>query len=422
VRQLNVPRRRRSGPDGLANPIVVRNRNFGLMWASQIQSDLGTWLMVIAVPIYVFSLTDSPISTSLAFIAEALPALFLAPFAGVLVDRWDRRLVMVGSDAVRAVCVLCMLFGANVKLVWVIYVATFAENSVAQFFDPAYSALIPTITGRGKDLDDANGWSAASSGAVRLVGGPLGGLLYGLCGFHWLVGLDSATYVVSALLVLSIRVAPGDAVEVEQRRFFAELGDGVTFLRRNQILRSLLVVSSLFLFANGALSIIVVPFVVHVLQRGAQEVGILMAGLGVGYLFGSYLGRFFSRRDSLRFGIVICLIAITCAFGGLFNTGSFAMALVFIAFLGAPGAALLLLVRVWIQRTTADRMLGRVTSAFTATHMAATVAGAASGGVLASAIGIVPMANLALVPMTVATATALMIVPARAKSAEHVAL
>ena len=115
----------------LTESVLLQNRNFGRIWISQLQSNLGTWLMVIAVPIFVFHLTGSPIGTSVAFIAESSPALMLAPFAGVLADRWNRRLVMAGSDVLRAVCVLCMMFAANSKLLWVVFVAVFAENSFA---------------------------------------------------------------------------------------------------------------------------------------------------------------------------------------------------------------------------------------------------------------------------------------------------
>jgi MFS family permease len=428
-----VPGRRHRRPRLVpSNWILFRHGDFGRLWISQLQSNLGNWLMVVATPVFVFHLTGSPASTGLAFIAEASPALLLAPIAGVLVDRWNRRLIMVGSDVLRTLCALCMLLAAQESRVWIIYAAIFAENSFAQFFDPAYSAIIPAITGRGKELDEANAWSSASGGIVRLAGGPVGGLLYGLLGFRWLVIADSMTYLISAALVLSLAVAPstrgerssgpdGPTVSLRTRRMIviADLREGITFLSGNAVLLSLLVVSSLFLLANGALSVIVVPFVVHVLHRGSQVVGLLMAALGAGFVLGSFIGRFLSRRGQLRLGTVSCLAALTAAFGGLFNSDQLGPALIFIALAGAPGGAFLLLVRVQIQRDTKDRMLGRVSSAFNAVQMTTTVIGAGLGAVLASSIGIVKMADAALVPLIISVVMAAIAVPGRRAVAEY---
>ena len=426
-------------------PIVLRNPAFGRIWISQLQSNLGTWLMVVAVPVYVFHLTGSPGSTSLALVAEASPALVFAPLGGVLADRWNRRLVMAGSDALRAGCVLGMLVAGDAGLVWVVYAAVFAENSFAAFFDPAYSAIIPQIVGRSADLDAAGAWSAAAGGAVRLAGGPLGGLLYAVAGFRWLVAADAATYLISAALVLSLRRAPRPAITLShpagqpsaaapghgpvsenQARpptsVLTDLQAGLTYLARSPMLRGLLAVSSLFLFANGALTVVLVPFAVRMLHGGPRGVGLLMSALGAGYLAGACLGRRLARGGHVRGGTALCLIAETGAFAGLFNSASIGAALAFIALVGVPGAAILLLVRVGKQRAAPDRVLGRVSSAFGAAQMAATVLGAALGGVLASAIGIIALADAALGPVAAAAVLAWACLPSGRPAAEQPAV
>ena len=378
--------RRRKWPR--PGPIVVRNRAFGRLWISQFQSNLGTWLLVVAVPVYVFQLTGSPTSTSIAVVAEAAPALMFAPLGGLLADRWSRRLVMAGSDAVRMACVLGMLLASRAGLVWVVYAAVFAENGVAQFFDPAYGAIVPQIVGRSADLDEASSWSSAASGAVRLAGGPVGGLLYGVVGFRWLVAADAATYLISALLLLGIAVPPtrpnAPGAPRSRSGLLAELAGGVAFLRRDIVLRRLLMMSALFLFGNGALSAILVPYAERALHRGAGTIGLLMSALGAGYLAGAYVGRRLTRTGRLRHGTACCLAAVTGAFAGLFNCDQIGLALMFIALAGVPGAALLLLVRVQVQRKAPDLVLGRVMAAYGAMQTAATVLGAATGGVLAA--------------------------------------
>ncbi|HET9897659.1 MAG TPA: MFS transporter [Streptosporangiaceae bacterium] len=440
------------------HPIVLRNASFGRLWISQLQSDIGTWLMVIAVPLFVFHLTGSPAGTSIALISEAAPALFVAPFAGLLADRCDRRLVMAGSDALRAACVLSMLAVTAERQVWLIYAATFAENTFAQFFDPACGAIVPAIVGRGGELDEANGWSTASAGLVRLAGGPLGGVLYSALGFHALVLGDSGTYLVSALLVLSLPRSrpvvasltsgrpdcragldragrppragwpgqagprgragrPGRLGRQGKSRVLTELAAGVRFLVSHRVVGFLVAANTLFLFANAALTVALVPLAVQLLHQGPRDVGLMMAALGVGYLAGAYPGRRVSATGSFRLPIVMCLIAADGAFAGFFNSRDLPMALVFIALIGVFGSGLLLLVNVQIQRQSPDQVLGRTRSAIGAIQMLAAVIGAALGGVLAARVGVVAMADLALVPVAAAAVLAWFTLPATIEGA-----
>jgi MFS family permease len=412
----------------LAQAIVLRNRTFGRLWLSQLQSNLGTWLMIVAVPVYVFRLTGSATGTGLALLAETVPALVVAPFAGLLADRWDRRLIMAWSDVLRAASVGCLLLATSQGRVWLLYLAILAENTFAQFFDPAYGAIIPAITGRDGELDAANAWSAVSGGVIRLVGGPLGGLLYVAFGFRPLVLIDCATYLVSSALVLSLPgrpgqpgrpVRPGQPVQVVGGELAswaavrAELVAGVRFLRRDTVQAVLLATSALFLFGNAALTVVVVPFVVRVLHRGAADVGLLMAALGIGYLAGAPIGRRLSTSGRLRLGVAGCLVWVSGAFAGLFNCHQLPVAVVFIALAGVPGCAFLLLVRVQRQRRTPGSLLGRVGSAYATVQMAATVAGAVAGAALAARLGIELLADVALGPILAAAVLAATSLPTR---------
>jgi MFS family permease len=406
----------------LAQVIVLRNRAFGRLWLSQLQSNLGTWLMVVAVPVYVFRLTGSATGTGLALLAETVPALVVAPFAGLLADRWNRRLIMAWSDVLRAASVGCLLLATSQGRVWLLYLAILAENTFAQFFDPAYGAIIPAITGRGDELDAANAWSAVSGGVIRLAGGPLGGLLYMAFGFRPLVLIDCATYLVSSALVLSLPGRPGRPGRPVQvaggeragwAAVRAELVAGVRFLRRDTVQAVLLATSALFLFGNAALTVVVVPFVVRVLHRGAADVGLLMAALGIGYLAGAPIGRRLSTSGRLRLGVAGCMVWVSGAFAGLFNCHQLPVAVVFIALAGVPGCAFLLLIRVQRQRRTPGPLLGRVGSAYATVQMAATVAGAVAGAALAARLGIELLADVALGPILAAAVLAAISLPAR---------
>jgi len=98
-------------------------RDFRLLWAARLGSNLGSWLLVVAVPAYVFDLTGSTVTTGTAVVAETLPALLLGPVAGVFADRWQRRRTMVVVDLVRAGCVLALLAVRGPGQLWLLYLA-----------------------------------------------------------------------------------------------------------------------------------------------------------------------------------------------------------------------------------------------------------------------------------------------------------
>src|SRR6266496_2939235 len=123
---------------------VLRRRDFGLVWASGLISDTGDWLLMIGLPIYVFTVTGSSLVTSAVFLLALVPALLLGSFAGVLIDRWDRRRTMVLVNLVQALVLLPMLAAGPDRL-WIVYAVAGIEGTLAQLFDPARAAFLPTL-------------------------------------------------------------------------------------------------------------------------------------------------------------------------------------------------------------------------------------------------------------------------------------
>jgi MFS family permease len=402
--------------------IILRNRQFGLLWLAQLVSTTGDWLMVIAVPVFVYQLTGSPMGTAAAFLAEVLPALLLAPIAGVFADRWDRRTVMVVTNLLRAGVISLLILVDSPGMLWLLLLLVFAESSVSQFFYPAHRAILPQIVGRGKDLDSANAWYAVSRGVVRLVAAPLGGALYAMFGFTFLVMIDVGTYLAGALLVLAIQrpkpAATGPPSQEQPgstplRRFWHDFRVGIVFLIGHRVLRGLLAISMVFLMANGAINILVAPYVLDELDGGPEQFGILMSALGLGYLLSAYVGRVMAGSGRLRLSAVVCLAIAALSFAGLFNVPHLGSAIGSIALVGAAGGAILLVIQIQLQRLTPDEVLGRISSAFLASEMLATVIGAALGGLLAEVIGLVITANIAAGLIAVSVLLAILLLPRR---------
>ena len=393
----------------LRRTIIVREPSFGLLWTSQLLSGAGTWLLVVAVPVYVFRLTDSARDTGLAFVAEVVPLLAVGPVAGVFADRWASRKVMICADVLRAGAVATLLLADRRGLFWLLLLAVGAENCCGAFFGPAYTGLVPALTGRGRDLEIANAWSTAAGGIVRLAGAPLGGAMYAAGGFRLPVAVDAASYLASALMLARIRrpagsgrPAPaaarssGRTLTADVRAVGADLRAGAAALAADRVLTVLLTASALFLLGNGALTALLIPYLTATLGASAAGVGEMFGALGAGYLLSAYLGRRASASPRLRAAVGTLLAAVVVAFTGLFDVHVFALAVCCAALAGLAGGGFLMLERTLLQRRAPAAQIGRISAAYSAVAMAATLAGLLLASLAVTWLGRTVALNLAI--------------------------
>ncbi|WP_344759382.1 MFS transporter [Actinokineospora globicatena] len=357
---------------------ALRVRDFRLLWCGRLVSALGSWLLVVAVPAQVFAVTGSLVAAGFALAVEFLPPVLLGPVAGVVADRWDRRWVMVAADLVRAGAVVLLLAGD----VGVVYLALFVESVGSVVFRPAAQALVPVVVGTGPALSGANGLNAVTDGVVRLLGPPLGGVLFVVAGFEWLVWVDFATYLVSAIAIL--RTTPRPTSTTGRRRVMPELRAGVAFVAGNRAVRSLLVVSALFLGANSCLAAIVVPYGMTVLGGSAQT-GVLMSALGIGFLAGGAVLPVVVDRIPITSLLAIALGMTGGGFALLFSVGALAVAVVAAVVIGLAGSVVLGTTQTVVQRVTPNPVLGRVSAALFTAEAIAAFAGAVVGPLFAQA-------------------------------------
>lgn len=368
---------------------ALRIPDFRLLWFARLVSLLGSWLLAVAVPAHVFVLTGSLAATGLTLAAEYLPPVLLGPVAGVLVDRWDRRRVMVVADLLRAVAVAALLFVRTPDDLWLVYVALIAESVGTVVFRPAAQAHTPVVVGRGGALTSANSLNAVTDGVVRLVGGPLGGVLLGVAGFGWLVAVDVATYLLSAVAILLTSAVGGWRSSGR-----AKLREGVGFLRSAPAVSWLLLVMTLFLAANASLSALLVPFGIQVLG-GAAQIGFVMSGLGVGFLLGAPLVRVLVDRVLAGYLLGAALVVTGFGFVALFASRSLAGALASAVLIGLSGSAALVTAQTAVQRRTPNEVLGRVGGVQFAAEAIATLLGAIAGPAAAQLVSLDFAARLA---------------------------
>jgi len=126
---------------------VLRQRNFALLWVGGMISNLGDWLLLIALPFHVYQRTGSALATGTMFVAETIPSILLGSVAGVFVDRWDRRRTMIVCTVAQAGLTLMLLTVRSPEKFWIIYLVGFLQSAIGQFFHPASSALLPRVVG-----------------------------------------------------------------------------------------------------------------------------------------------------------------------------------------------------------------------------------------------------------------------------------
>ena len=386
---------------------ALRIRDFRLLWGGGLVSSLGSWLLVLAIPGHVFLVTRSLRATGLTLAADYLPLLVLGPVAGVFTDRWDRRRLMIATDLFRAAAVAAMLLGTSPGRYWVLYVALIAESSGTVLFMPALQAHTPAIVGTGTLLSSANSLNAACAGAVRLIGGPLGGILLTVYGVKWLICADVLSYLLSATAMLMTSQPDGEHADRKATIGDAarDLIEGVHVLRTQPVTRALLPVTVIFLAANASLSAVLIPFG---LQRlgGSEHTGLLLSCLGVGFLLGAPVIRVLLDRVQPRNLLTASLTATAAAYFLLFTSSSLTIALPAAVAVGMFGSMSLVIPQTAMQRVIPNAVLGRVSAVFLTGEAAATLIGAVAGPFLAQAADLCGVATAAsLVTLTAAALT-----------------
>ena len=391
---------------------VLRIRDFRLLWGSGLISSLGSWLLILAIPAHIFLVTGSLRDTGLTLAADYLPLLLLGPVAGVFTDRWDRRRLMIATDLFRAGAVAVMLLGIAPGRCWVLYVAMIAESSGYVLFTPALQARTPAIVGTGTLLSSANSLNAVTDGTVRLIGGPLGGILLTVYGIRSLISADALSYLLSAAALC--RTSRPDGRRPDRKATIGDVArdliEGVNVLRNQPVARALLPVAGIFLAANASLSAVLIPFGVQRLG-GSEQTGFLLSCLGVGFLTGAPILRALLDRVQPRTLLTASLTGTAVAYLLLFTSSSLAAALPAAAAVGMFGSVSLVIPQTTMQRVIPNAVLGRVSAVFLTGEAAATLTGAAAGPFIAQAAHLTGVAAAASLTTLSAAALTFLILP-----------
>ena len=353
----------RSKPASTSAFAVFRNRSFSLLWTGQLVSTMGSALTSLAASIYIYRLTGSALSVGLMLMATAAPSLLVGLFAGVFVDRYDRKKIMITADILRAILILLVPVLAPFNVIW-LYVIVMLTSAIGQFFDPAHESILPEVAS-DEDLSAANSLIAISQFGSTAVGFAAAGLIASAANLNWAFYFDAITFIFSAICVYLIRVRP---IQPEEETSAAvvmkNLRAGVRQLFSTPVLRSLFSVQVVVLIAFGLSNTLLLPFALKALKATEFEYGLQEGLTSIGFVVASLLMA--KMFDRLHAGAWLAISFIGMGLIGVVYSflRSVPLAIALIAFSGFFNAPSSIGRRVIVQRNTPPEMRGRVSSAF----------------------------------------------------------
>jgi MFS family permease len=269
--------------------LLKQNPSFRNLWYGQVVSELGDWLNSIAIYALILKLSDSGMAMAGAMMAKLLPIVLVSPIAGIVIDRVSRKKVMIISDLLRFVVVLGFLLVEDQDALWLVYALVIIEISLSGFFEPARSAIIPSLVPK-KDLVTANALSGSTWSVMLAFGAALGGGIVYLFGIKTAFILDASTFLLSAWFISKISHR-----EIPQKENSQKQSGGLTDAMRYLLSEPMVLVLSLLkaglAVAGGIMTLIPLMASQMLSVSPSLGIGILYSARGLGAALGPILVR-----------------------------------------------------------------------------------------------------------------------------------
>ena len=350
--------------------LLHSNANFRRLWLAQLISELGDWFYSLAIYDLLLVTTHRSAAVGWAIIIETLPWFFMTPLAGYVADRFPRRTLMIAADLFRGFIVLCMLLSWVMTDVRLIYLLLGVEVIFASLFEPARGAILPNVVSE-EEILPANALSSATWSVALAAGAALGGAVTALLGRNVAFVADSASFFVSAFLILRIHVhephvATMRKVAQSVSAATASVREGLAYLWTNGKVLTLVLAKTGVGFLGGSLLLMVIfgERIFPIEGHGALAMGLLYAARGVGSGIGPLIGdRLTGGLQDRMWRIIGVSFFVTAAAYIAFScspTLPVALLCLLIAHMGASN--------IWVMSTsllqinTSDHVRGRVLS------------------------------------------------------------
>lgn len=279
-----------------------RNRDYMLLWSGQTVSSVGTQVSGIAFPLLILAITGSPAQAGVAYALRSLPYIVFSLPVGALIDRWDRKRVMILCDIGRAIALgsIPIALALGWLTIWQLYAVALVEGTLFVFFNLAEVACLPRVVST-EQLPAATAQNQATEATASLVGPSLSGVLY-LAGQALPFLADAVSYMASVISLFFIRAQFQIERVAKPRRLRVEIGEGLSWLWRQPLIRYIAFLTGGLNFVTAGSPLIVIVLAQH---QGASPavIGFIFAIGGIGGIVGSVIAPILQKR--LRFGTAI---------------------------------------------------------------------------------------------------------------------
>jgi MFS family permease len=344
--------------------LVRGNRDFRLLYLGTLISLGGDWFLTVALLDLVLSLTGSATLASLMILCQMLPIFFFTPIAGHVIDRVDRRKLMIFVDLVRTAACLLPLLARTPALLPFAYAGVIVISIGSAYFEPASHAALPNIVAR-EDLGPANVLMGSTWGTMLAVGAAIGGLVTMKFGRDLSFVVDAVSFLASAIILwrMRARFAEERSPHHEQPPLTESVRETVRYAKTHPRVLALLSVKGGYGTGAGTVAMLSV-FGREVFNAGAFGIGLLFAARGLGALIGPFLVRLLFRDDDAQYrAIALCILAFGTGYGGLAFSRALVPGMIFIFIAHLGGGAAWQVSSYGLQRETEDWIRGRVFSA-----------------------------------------------------------
>jgi MFS family permease len=351
--------------------LLRRNRNFRLLYIGQTISQLGDWFNTVAVYSLLLDLTGSATAVAWMLIVQMLPIGIVGPLAGVVVDRMNRRRLMMAADILRGSVILGLLLVRRGDQIWIAYLVTAIAVAAQAFFEPARTATIPNVT-TADELLPANALSSATWSAMLAIGASVGGVVTAVFGRDVAFIVNSLSFFVSALFIAATRYDATPAARPRRARAIdltgiPDLVDGFRYVRRHAHVAALMLVKAGWGLAGGILLLLTI-FGQRVFPIGAGAaagIGVLFGARGVGAALGPITLRWIlgQQPGTLRRTIGPAYFMIGVFYVALAMAPVLPLATVCVLFAHFGGSILWVFSTVLLQMEVPDEFRGRVFAA-----------------------------------------------------------
>lgn len=367
---------------------ALQHRNYRLFFAGQSVSLVGTWVTRIATSWLVYRLTGSELLLGITGFAGQIPLLLLAPFAGVLADRWNRHRILVWTQVLSALQSLALAVLALTGTITVLHVIVLqvVQGVINAFDTPARQAFVVEMVEDRADVANAIALNSSMFNGSRIIGPSIGGIIIAAVGEGWCFMIDAISYVAVILSLLAMRL-PARAQHVERAHVLAELRSGVGYVFGFAPVRELLLNVALVGTLGMPYAVLMPVFAAKVLHGGANTQGLLMTAAGVGALLGTvYLA---SRHTVVGLGKVIIAATMLLSAGLIVFSFSHTLwlSMAVLPFIGAGMMLQAASANTILQTIVDEHLRGRVMAFYSVAVMGTMPIGSLIAGIVAEHIG-----------------------------------